>query len=106
MTRSLGRVLAPSIRVVLVSPGWVLGECAECMPPEVLEAQREAAPLRRLATADDVAASVSTVVGDFPFTTGSIVRFGVWPRRECDERCRARNSEALIQSVAEGVGAR
>ena len=73
MTRSLGRALAPSIRVVSVSPGWVLGEYAERMPPEVLDAQREATPLGRLATADDVAAAVSAVVGDLPFTTGSII---------------------------------
>jgi 3-oxoacyl-[acyl-carrier protein] reductase len=73
MTRSLGRALAPSIRVVSVSPGWVLGEYAARMPPEVLDAQREATPLRRLATADDVAAAVSAVVNDLPFTTGSIV---------------------------------
>ena len=73
MTRSLGRALAPSIRVVSVSPGWVLGKYAERMPPEVLDAQREATPLRRLATADDVAAAVSAVVNDLPFTTGSII---------------------------------
>lgn len=73
MTRSLGRALAPSIRVVSVSPGWVLGKYAERMSPEVLDAQREATPLRRLATADDVAAAVSAVVGDLPFTTGSII---------------------------------
>ncbi len=73
MTRSLARALAPSIRVVSVSPGWVLGEYAQRMPPEVLEAQRLATPMRRLATADDVAAAVSAVVGDLVFTTGSIV---------------------------------
>ena len=73
MTRSLGRALAPSIRVVSVSPGWVLGKYAERMPPEVLDAQREATPLRRLANADDVAAAVSAVVNDLPFTTGSII---------------------------------
>lgn len=73
MTRSLGRALAPSIRVVSVSPGWVAGEYAERMPPEVIDAQRAATPLRRLGTADDVAAAVSAVVGDLPFTTGSII---------------------------------
>ena len=72
MTRSLGRALAPSIRVVSVSPGWVAGEYADRMPPEVIDAQRDATPLRRLATAADVAAAVSAVVGDLPFTTGSI----------------------------------
>ena len=51
----------------------MLGEYAERMPPEVLDAQREATPLGRLATADDVAAAVSAVVGDLPFTPGSII---------------------------------
>ena len=71
MTRSLGRALAPSIRVVSVSPEWVLGEYAERMPPEVLEAQSEATPLRSLTTADDVAAAVSAVVGDLPLPNGT-----------------------------------
>ena len=73
MTRSLARALAPSIRVVSVSPGWVLGEYAERMPPEVLDAQRKGTPLGRLATAADVAAAVSAVIDDLPFTTGSII---------------------------------
>ncbi|MEM8925079.1 MAG: SDR family oxidoreductase [Actinomycetota bacterium] len=73
MTRSLGRALAPSIRVVSVSPGWVMGEYAERMPPEVLQAQRDGTPLGRLATADDVAAAVRAAVVDLPFTTGSII---------------------------------
>ena len=73
MTRSLARALAPSIRVVSVSPGWVLGEYADQVPAEFLDAQRSATPLDRLATSDDVAAAVSAVVSDLPFTTGSII---------------------------------
>jgi 3-oxoacyl-[acyl-carrier protein] reductase len=73
MTRSLARSLAPSIRVVSVSPGWVLGEYAERMPAEILDTQRDATPLGRLATPDDVAAAVSAVIVDLPFTTGSII---------------------------------
>ncbi|MDE0238291.1 MAG: SDR family NAD(P)-dependent oxidoreductase [bacterium] len=73
MTRSLARALAPLVRVVSVSPGWVVGEYADQMPPEVLDAQREATPLERLATPDDVARAVSAVVNDLPFTTGAIV---------------------------------
>ena len=73
MTRSLGRALAPSIRVVSISPGWVLGEYADRMPPEVLDIQRTATPLGRLATPDDVSAAVSAVIHDLPFTTGSII---------------------------------
>lgn len=73
MTRSLGRALGPKIRVVSVSPGWVLGEYAARMPTEMLDAQRNATPLDRLATGDDVAAAVSAVAGDLPFTTGTII---------------------------------
>lgn len=73
MTRSLARALAPSVRVVSVSPGWVLGEYAHQMPPEFIDAQRVATPLDRLATADDVARAVSAVVSDLPFTTGAII---------------------------------
>ena len=73
MTRSLGRALAPKIRVVSVSPGWVLGEYAMRMPQEVLDTQCAATPLARLADATDVAAAVSAVVNHLPFTTGSIV---------------------------------
>ena len=70
MTRSLARALGPPIRVVSVSPGWVLGEYASRMPAEVLAEQEQATPLGRLATADDVGAAVSAVVNDLVFTTG------------------------------------
>ncbi len=73
MTRSLGRALAPRIRVVSVSPGWVMGEYAMRVPQNVLDSQCAQTPLGRLAIAGDVAAAVSAVVNDLPFTTGSIV---------------------------------
>ena len=73
MTRSLGRALAPFIRVVSVSPGWVLGEYAARMPTEMIDAQSAATPLGRLATPDDVASAVSAAVNDLPFTTGSMI---------------------------------
>lgn len=73
LTRSLGRALAPQVRVVSVAPGWVLGEYADRMPLEVLDAQQDATPMGRLATADDVAATVSAVVHDLPFTTGAVI---------------------------------
>ncbi len=73
MTRSLGRALAPHIRVLSVSPGWVAGEYADRLPPGVLEAHRDAAPLRKLATPEDVAAAVRACVFDLPCSTGSIL---------------------------------
>lgn len=73
LTRSLGRALAPTIRVVSVSPGWVMGEYAARMPTEIIDTQRNATPLGRLATADDVGAAVSAAVHDLPFTTGAVI---------------------------------
>lgn len=73
MTRSLARALGPQIRVMSVSPGWVLGEYAARMPTEILDTQRDATPLGRLATGDDVAAAVSAAVHHLPFTTGTIL---------------------------------
>lgn len=73
MTRSLARALAPRLRVVSVSPGWVLGEYADRMPATVLESQRDATPMARLATPEDVAAAVSAAVHHLGFTTGSVI---------------------------------
>lgn len=73
MTRSLGRALGPDIRVVSVSPGWVRGEYADRMPAEALAMQESATPLRRLALPEDVAAAVSAVIHDLPFTTGTTI---------------------------------
>lgn len=73
MTRSLGRALAPSIRMVSVAPGWVRGEYAERMPADLLETQRAATPLGRLATPDDVAATVVAAVRHMPMTTGAVL---------------------------------
>lgn len=73
MARSLGRALAPKIRVVSVSPGWVEGEYAKSMPPEVLQTQRDLTPLGQLASGADVGAAVSAVIHHLPMTTGSII---------------------------------
>ena len=73
MTRSLGRALAPTIRVVSVSPGWVPGEYAASMPGDVLERQRAATPLQRLATPEAVGDAVWAAVAHLTYTTGAIV---------------------------------
>jgi len=73
MTRSLSRALGPTIRVMSVSPGWVRGEYADRMPAELLDAQRDATPLGRLATPADVAAAVSAVAHHLPFSSGAII---------------------------------
>lgn len=73
MTISLGRALAPKIRVVSVSPGWVYGEYAKRVDPAYLQEQINKTPLDRLATAEDVAETVLAVATMMPFTTGCII---------------------------------
>jgi len=73
MTRSLGRALAPQIRVVSVSPGWVLGEYSQNIDPAYLKKQEELTPLHRLANPDDVANAVLALATTLTFTTGSII---------------------------------
>ena len=73
ITMSLARALAPKIRVVSVSPGWVNGEYAQRMPPEVIQEQRDLTPLGRIAEAEDVADAVYAVATQLKFTTGAII---------------------------------
>lgn len=73
MTRSLARALAPTIRVVSVSPGWVLGEYAKSFPPEYIKLQEDLTPLNRLAAPEDVANAVFALATSLTFTTGAII---------------------------------
>jgi 3-oxoacyl-[acyl-carrier protein] reductase len=73
MTRSLGRSLAPHIRVVSVSPGLVLGEYASTFSPEFIQSSTNLTPIGRLATPEDVADTVFALAGYLRFTTGSII---------------------------------
>ena len=73
MTRSLARALAPEIRVLSVSPGWVLGEYAKRFSPEYLQAQADATPMKRLSTPEDVAETVWAVHTALPMATGVII---------------------------------
>lgn len=73
MTRSLARALAPQIRVVAVSPGWVLGDYARQFNPAYIQAQTDLTPMGRLAMPDDVASAVLALATMLTFTTGSII---------------------------------
>ena len=73
MTRSLARALAPQIRVLSVSPGWVNGEYAQRMPREVIAEQETKTPLGRIAEAEDVAAAVYAAIVHLSFSTGDII---------------------------------
>lgn len=73
MTRSLARALAPTIRVVSVSPGWVLGEYAKSFPPEYIKLQEDLTPLSKLAAPEDVANAIYALATSLTFTTGAII---------------------------------
>ncbi len=73
ITRSLARALAPKIRVVSVSPGWVLGEYAKTFDPSYIKMQEDLTPLGRLASPEDVANTVYALATQLTFTTGSII---------------------------------
>ncbi|GAB2555209.1 SDR family NAD(P)-dependent oxidoreductase [Spirosoma areae] len=72
MTRPLGRALAPAIRVVSLSPGWVQGEYASNFSAEYMQSQVDKTPLNRLALAGDVARAVVAIAESFTFSTGCI----------------------------------
>lgn len=73
MTRSLARALAPKIRVVSVSPGWVWGEYASRMEPAYIQEQINKTPLGRIAQPEDVAEAVLAVATQLAFSTGCII---------------------------------
>lgn len=73
MTRSLARALAPKIRVVSVSPGFVEGEYTKNFDPKFLQNQMDNTPLGRFAMGDDVANAVFAVATQLTFSTGNII---------------------------------
>jgi 3-oxoacyl-[acyl-carrier protein] reductase len=73
MTRSLARALAPKIRVVSVSPGFVEGEYTTAIDPAFLKIQKDNTPLARFALGEDVANAVFSVATQLTFSTGNII---------------------------------
>ena len=73
MTRSLARALAPKIRVVSVSPGFVEGEYTKTFDPSFLKNQMDNTPLQRFAMGEDVANAVFAVATQLTFSTGNII---------------------------------
>jgi 3-oxoacyl-[acyl-carrier protein] reductase len=73
MTRSLARALAPKIRVVSVSPGFVEGEYTKNFDPAFLKNQMDNTPLERFASGNDVANAVFAVATQLTFSTGNII---------------------------------
>jgi 3-oxoacyl-[acyl-carrier protein] reductase len=73
MTMSLGRALAPEIRVVSVAPGLVDTRLTRAWPPERRRRMIEDTPLGRLATPDDVGRAVLAAATLLTFATGIVI---------------------------------
>ena len=72
LTASVGRALAPKIRVNAVAPGLVDTEFTKTWEATVRNAQLAETPLGRFATTQDVATTVIGVLKFFPLTTGAV----------------------------------
>ncbi len=77
LTRTLARALAPAVRVNAVAPGWVLGEWMEQTLGQnydrLMERRAAHTPMRRVATAEDVAEVVVALIAGTRFVTGEVV---------------------------------
>jgi len=73
MTRSLGRALAPKIRVVSVAPGWTDGPMARRMDPAMIQGQLDRIPMGRLGKPEDTAKAVLAASALLTYTSGSII---------------------------------
>ena len=77
LTQTLAGALGPEIRVNAVAPGWMEGEWMERTLAENYEGlmarRARYTPLKRVATADDVAETVLSLIASNRFVTGHIV---------------------------------
>jgi 3-oxoacyl-[acyl-carrier protein] reductase len=74
MTKSLARVLAPEVRVLAVSPGVVDTDFVAGRGADFNAKTAAATPLKRVATADDVAAAIMACVTMLGYSTGHIIQ--------------------------------
>jgi NAD(P)-dependent dehydrogenase (short-subunit alcohol dehydrogenase family) len=73
MTKSLARALAPQVRVLGVSPGVVDTEFVPGRGADFNAKVSATIPLKRIATADDVAAAIVSCATHLTFSTGSTI---------------------------------
>jgi 3-oxoacyl-[acyl-carrier protein] reductase len=73
MTKSLARALAPQVRVLGVSPGVVDTGFVPGRGADFNGKTAAATPLRRIATADDVAAAILSCATHLSFSTGTTI---------------------------------
>ena len=74
MTKSLARVLAPQVRVVGVAPGAVDTSFVPGRGAEFNAKAAAATPLKRIASANDIAATILACATHLTFVTGTTIR--------------------------------
>ena len=74
MANSLGRALAPHIRVINVSPGVVDSGFVPGRDAAFNDKQASTTPLKRIGQPDDIAAAVEACATTLLFATGSVIR--------------------------------
>jgi 3-oxoacyl-[acyl-carrier protein] reductase len=73
LTKSLARVMAPDVRVNVISPGLVHTRFAG-WPPETFVTGAENSPLKRITTGEEIAAAALYLAVDATATTGENLR--------------------------------
>jgi 3-oxoacyl-[acyl-carrier protein] reductase len=71
MTKSLARVLAPEVRVLAVAPGVVDTSFVPGRGADFNEKTAETTPLKRIATAEDIASAIVACATQLGFATGT-----------------------------------
>src|SRR4051794_5074954 len=74
MTKALARVLAPHVRVLAVSPGVVDTGFVPGRGADFNDKVAASTPLKRIATADDVAAAITACATMLDYSTGHIIQ--------------------------------
>lgn len=77
MTVAFARILAPEVRVNAVAPGWMEGRWMQAALgadyDHLMERRAQRTPLRRVATPDDVAQTILSLIEANDFVTGQTV---------------------------------
>jgi NAD(P)-dependent dehydrogenase (short-subunit alcohol dehydrogenase family) len=74
ITKTLGKALGPSIRVVGIAPGYLTNPTSGAVkPPGANEQIAKISPLRRVGQAEDIANAVESVATTMRFVTGQTI---------------------------------
>lgn len=74
MTKALARVLAPEVRVLAISPGVVDTTFVPGRGPDFSQKAADATPLRRIASAGEIADAIFACAAHLTYSTGHIVQ--------------------------------